>query len=59
MEKSRINYDEPIEVTEAQYHRVASQLKGFVAFREEGGKFFVKLWATKFRVALQRLLNDQ
>lgn len=39
-----LKYDTPIEVTENQYRRIMSELKGVCAGRIENGKHYIKLW---------------
>ena len=42
-----IKYDTPFEVSEKQYNLLMSKCDGWVAGREDGGKFFIKVWLMK------------
>ena len=44
-----IQYDTPIEVTEKQYKRIMSELKGVCCGRIENGKHFIKLWLMSWK----------
>lgn len=44
-----IQYDTPLEVTEKQYKRIMSELKGVCCGRIENGKHFIKLWLMSWK----------
>ncbi len=44
----KINYNEPIEVTEAQYTNLMNKCRGIVAGQIEDGKFYIKVWMMKY-----------
>lgn len=52
-----IAYDTPIEVTENQYNTCMIKLSGIVAGRKCDGKFYVKLWMSKYSSLLEKLLS--
>ncbi len=43
----KLHYDTETEVTQKQYAACENNFKGILAFREESGKFFIKLWLIK------------
>jgi hypothetical protein len=45
MAKLEIKPDVPIEVTKDQYKAIKENLSGAVAFREDKGKFYIKVWS--------------
>lgn len=51
-----MQYDKEIEITKKQYDVVIREFTGIIAHRQEGDKFFIKLWFLKFRKALQTKL---
>ena len=53
-----IAYDTPIEVTENQYNTCMRTLSGIVAGRKCDGKFYIKLWVSKYSYLVERYLNE-
>ena len=39
-----IKYDTPIEVSESQYKRLMTKCAGLIAGRQDGERFFIKVW---------------
>ena len=52
-----LEYNKPIEVTENQYRVIMTQLAGICAGKEEDGKFYIKLWMTKYKKNVQQVLD--
>ena len=52
-----IKYDEPFEVTEQQYNLLVYMFPGIIAHRKSEGKFFIKVWLTKYSEQIIRRLN--
>lgn len=44
-----LQYDIPVEVTELQYRRIMTELKGVCAGKITDGKYYIKLWLTNWR----------
>lgn len=44
-----LQFDTPVEVTETQYKRIMSELKGVCAGRIENGKHYIKLWLMSWK----------
>lgn len=51
-----IKYDEPFEVNKTQYDKIMYHLAGVVAGREEDGKYFIKLWVTKYKNIIEQII---
>jgi len=56
--KYELKYDQPTEVTEKQYNEARKRFGGIIAHRkdEETGKYYIKLWLTKYRALVQECL---
>lgn len=52
-----LEYDTPVEVTEKQYRAIMPKWNWVVCGREENGKYFIKLWVTKYRGHVQQILE--
>ncbi len=54
-----MKYDEQIEVTKEQYSLLLKDvhLSGVIAHREEDGKYYFKVWYSKYIPYIKRLLK--
>lgn len=52
-------YDTPFEVSFDTYQRIKTRLRGIVATREDGGRYFVKLWDMSFRAEFEHEINKK
>lgn len=57
MANIEIKYDTPIEVTEKQYKRLMNECSGIVAGRQEGGRFYIKVWAMRYVNYVRRIIK--
>ncbi len=57
----KIEYDKPIEITKEQYNFLyfKSYFSSLLAFRQEGDKYFIKLWSMKYKDYLDKILNKE
>lgn len=53
----KIEYDTPIEVSKEQYQVLSTQFCGIVAHREEGGKYYIKVWVKGFIPQIEDFLK--
>lgn len=53
-----IQYNKPIEVTQSQYHRLMSELKGVCAGKIENEKFYIKVWIMSWKKNIQWILEN-
>lgn len=53
-----LEYDTPVEVTQKQFNATMSKCSGIVCGQEEGGKYFIKLWVTKYRSYVKQILEQ-
>lgn len=49
--------NQSIEVTKEQYELLKEELSGIVAFREEGGKYYVKVMIAKYVKLVKQILK--
>lgn len=54
-----INYDKPIEVSQKQYSRIMSELKGVCAGNIKDGKYFIKIWIMAWRSNVKWILETE
>lgn len=54
-----VKLDETIEVSKKKYDKIVGHLKGFVAHREENGRYFVKVWFSRVKPAFLKLVNEE
>lgn len=54
-----IKFNTPIEVTEKQYRRIMSELKGVCAGKIEDGKYYVKVWLMSWSVNIKWILEAE
>lgn len=52
-----IQYNQPIEVTEAQYNRIMIHYSGICFGKKENGKFFIKLGMSKYKELIEKELS--
>lgn len=52
-----LTYDTAIEVTRIQYDAVMNHYAGCVAGRQEGDKYFIKVWLMRHADGINSLLN--
>ena len=55
--ETEIKYDTPIEVTQRQYNAIMSNCEGIVAGREEAGKYYIKVFLTKYSNLVKKHLS--
>lgn len=53
-----LEYDTPQEVTEKQYNAVMSKLSGICAGQIQDGKYYIKLWLTKYRKYVLQIITE-
>lgn len=53
-----VEYGIPIEVSKTKYEELRKMFSGILAFREEAGKYFIKLFATKYQDQVQKAINQ-
>ncbi len=51
-----MEYNKPIEVTKKQYHSLMNNFGMVVAGRKEAGKFYIKIWLTKYSPQIKQYL---
>ncbi len=56
MAKSKLIYDQPVEVTEQKYRQLMFECTGSIAGCEKDGKFFIKLWIVRDRSFVSAIL---
>ena len=54
--EQNILYDTPFEVTEIQYNTIMSKCAGIVAGRNDGDKFYIKVWLMRYLPYIKKLL---
>ena len=54
-----VDYDKPIEVSQKQYARIMTELKGVCAGKIENGKYFIKLWLISWRSNVKWILETE
>ena len=52
----KLEYDIPEEVTERQYNALMSRCAWIVAGQVLDGKYFIKLWVTKHREYIKKVI---
>jgi hypothetical protein len=55
----KIEYNKPIEVTQKQYGRIMTELKGVYAEKFENGKYFIKVWIMSCKKNVQWILETE
>ena len=53
-----IRYNEPVEVTQAQYIRIMSRFGGHCFGRQDKGKFFIKLGLSRYKKLIEKELES-
>lgn len=54
-----IEYNKPIEVTQKQYGRIMTELKGVCAGKVEDGKYYIKVWLMSWKQNVQWILETE
>ena len=54
-----IEYNKPIEVTQKQYGRIMTELKGVCAGKVEDGKYYIKIWLMSWKQNVQWILETE
>lgn len=54
-----IEYNKPIEVTQKQYGRIMTELKGVCAGKVEDGKYYIKVWLMNWKQNVQWILETE
>lgn len=54
-----IEYNKPIEVTQKQYGRIMTELKGVCAGKIEDGKYYIKVWLMNWKQNVQWILETE
>ncbi len=54
----KLYYNKETEVTQKQYAACENNFKGILAFREEAGKFFIKLWLMSYSNDVKYILKN-
>lgn len=55
----KIQYNKPIEVTQKQYGRIMTELKGVCAGKVEDGKYYIKVWLMSWKQNVQWILETE
>lgn len=55
---TNVKYDESIEVTKRQYELIMSRLAGTCAGRQEGEKYFIKLWIMSYKEQVLEIIQN-
>ena len=55
----KIEYNKPIEVTQRQYGRIMTELKGVCAVKVENGKYYIKVWIMSWKKNVQWILETE
>ncbi len=53
----KIEYNKPIEVTQKQYGRIMTELKGVCAGKVENGRYYIKVWIMSWKKNVQLILE--
>lgn len=53
-----LTYDTSIEVTEKQYVFLMSEFEGVVAGMQKDGKFYIKVWLTRYSKQINKILQN-
>jgi len=53
-----IKYDIAVEVTLEQYNYLTFKYKGALAYREDNGRYYIKLWSTRYAKEILKYLNE-
>ncbi len=55
-----IEYDVPFEVTEKQYNALMykGQFDGIICHKKQDGKYFIKVWLTKYAPFINQILES-
>lgn len=54
-----IEYNKPIEVTQKQYARIMTELKGVCAGKIENGKYYIKVWIMNWKLNVLWILETE
>lgn len=54
-----IQYNKPIEVSQKQYGRIMTELKGVCAGKVENGKYYIKVWIMSWKPIVQWILETE
>lgn len=54
-----IQYNKPIEVSQKQYGRIMTELKGVCAGKVENGKYYIKVWIMSWKPNVQWILETE
>jgi hypothetical protein len=54
----KIEYDTPIQVSEAQYKYCMNNFSGIVAGRFDGQKYWLKVWMMQYASHVEQFLNE-
>lgn len=54
-----IQYNKPIEVSQKQYGRIMTELKGVCAGKVENGKYYIKVWIMSWKSNVQWILETE
>lgn len=54
-----IEYNKPIEVTQKQYGRIMTELKGVCAGKVQDGKYYIKVWLMSWKQNVQWILETE
>ena len=54
-----IEYNKPIEVSQKQYSRIMTELKGVCAGKVENGKYYIKVWLMNWKSNVQWILETE
>lgn len=54
----KLEYDIPEELTEKQYNKVMFICNGIVCGKIEDGKYYIKLWLTKYRNYVKSIIEN-
>lgn len=58
MEKTKLKYNTPIEVSKDNYIKLNNEWSGVCAFREEDGRYFVMVWIMRYRNEISKIINS-
>lgn len=54
-----VEYNKSIEVTQSQYSRIMTELKGVCAGKVENGKYYIKVWIMSWRKNVEWILETE
>lgn len=53
----KVEYDKKIEVTKTQFLYLRKYYAGLIAYRDENGKYYIKVWHTRFAKEIEKYLE--